>query len=96
MYYAHDTQITLLFFVRASKSFMFRIIRVSQLSAYFPNQEYTVLRKVMLFPDYLQISIYRATGSNVAENSTNILRRSAASGGRMASKPKFRLPSLSS
>jgi len=51
MYYAHDAQIRVLFFVRGSKSFMFRIIRVSQLSAHFPNQEYSVLRKVMLFQD---------------------------------------------
>jgi hypothetical protein len=51
MYYAHDTHVRVSFFVRGSKNLMFRIIRVAQLSTYFPNREYSVRRKVMLQPD---------------------------------------------
>lgn len=50
MYYVHDTNYCIIFYSWL-KTFIFQIIRDSQLSTNFSNREYSVLRNVMLLPD---------------------------------------------
>lgn len=96
MYYVHDTQITVLFFTRGSKILFFRLSLIL-------NYPRTSLIESTLYCGmscYFQINCrYLPTRPQEVKSQKiqqKILWLAAAPAGRIVSKPKFGVPSLSS